>query len=270
MKGCDWVMNLANIYAFWIPNRRDFTAVNVEGMRNVMECALDNGVSKVVHLSTYGVWCGCKEMPFNEETPVAAGQLSDTSEYVKTKYAGDLLAWKLYEEKGLPLVMIYPGNVLGHGDAKPTGQFISDMVNRKMPVSAFNDTVLSFVHVKDVVEAILRAAGKEGNHGQKYIVAGEQLSVRDVMNMARDISGVPSPRIVVPGAMAKLAAALLTALASITKKPPMMGMSVDQMKAMAVSVRADGSKAQRELGITYTPIRTALEEAIPSYLAKPS
>jgi dihydroflavonol-4-reductase len=270
MKGCDWVMNLANIYAFWIPNKRAFTDINVEGTRNVMECAVENSVSKVVHLSTYGIWSNCKEMPFNEKTPTNAGQLSDSCEYVRTKYAGDLLAWKLYHENSLPLVMIHPGNVLGQGDNKPTGQFISDMVNRKMPVSAFNGTVFTFVHVRDVVEAILRAAEKEGNLGENYIVASEQMSVQDVMGMASDISGVPAPRLIVPGPLARLAAVLLTALAGITKKPPMMGMSVDQVNSMAASMRADGSKAQRELGITYTPIRTALEEAIPSYLEKPS
>jgi nucleoside-diphosphate-sugar epimerase len=118
MKGCDGVINLANIYSYWEPDKRIYTDVNVEGTRNVMEGALETGVSKVVHVSsvvTYGKPADC---PFTEESPVGPVRFS---EYARTKYAGDLIAWELYEKKGLPLVMIYPGAVLGPGDPKSTG-----------------------------------------------------------------------------------------------------------------------------------------------------
>jgi dihydroflavonol-4-reductase len=265
MRGCDWVFNLANIYALWLPDKREYDRVNIDGTRNVMECALEMGVSKVIHLSTYGIWAGCRHIPFNEESPVGLYEVSD---YVRTKLAGDRIAWDLYEKRGLPFVMICPGNVLGQGDNKPTGQFMSDMVNGKMPVIAFTDTIFTYVHVKDVVEAILKAAEKKGNLGERYIVANEERTIKEMMEMTAEISGVPAPRLVVPAPLAKLSAVLLTAVSRFTKRRPMMGLSVDQARTMASPLRADGSKARRELGIAYTPIRLALEEAIPEYMGR--
>jgi dihydroflavonol-4-reductase len=262
MRGREWVINLANIYSFWEPNRRVFKDVNVEGTRNVMECALETGVSKVVHVSTTVVYGRPEDSPFTEESSVGPVRFS---EYARTKYAGDLIAWELYEKKGLPLVMVYPGAVLGPGDPKATGQFIRDLMNRRLPAKVFQDSILTFVHVGDVAEAIARAAERENNVGEKYFVGKHQLSIGEVGEMVGQISGVPLPKISLPDSLVMVNATLLTWLANWTKKPPMWGMSVDQMRTMKQGLRFDGSKAERELGITYTPIRVALEEAIASY-----
>ena len=262
MKGCDWVLNLANIYSFWEPNKQAYTDVNVEGTRNVMEAALETGVSKVVHVSsvvTYGKPADC---PFTEESPVGPVRFS---EYAETKYRGDLIVWELYEKKGLPLVMIYPGGVLGPGDPKASGQYIQSLIHRRLPATVFHDVILTWVHVRDVAEAILRAAEKEDNIGEKYIVCKHQLSFREINEMVSEISGVPLPKLALPDWLAMVNATLLTGLANLIKKPPMRGMATDQMRTMKEGFKADGSKAERELGITYTPIRVALEEAIASY-----
>lgn len=261
MRGREWVINLANIYSFWEPNRRVFTDVNVEGTRNVMECALETGVSKVVHVSTTVVYGRPEDSPFIEESSVGPVRFS---EYARTKYGGDVIAWELHEKKGLPLVMVYPGAVLGPDDPKATGQFIRDLMNRRLPAKVFQDSILTFVHVGDVAEAIVRAAEKENNLGEKYFVGKHQLSIGEVGEMVGQISGVPLPKISLPGFLVMVNATLLTWLAN-RKKPPLYGMSVDQMRTMKQGLRFDGRKAERELGITYTPIRVALEEAIASY-----
>lgn len=105
MRGCDWVIHLANVYSLWESDKTIYQKVNVEGTRNVMECALENGVSKVVHVSTVGIYGKPEESPIREETPVAPIRVSD---YTQTKYEGDLIAWQLYREKRLPLVVVYP------------------------------------------------------------------------------------------------------------------------------------------------------------------
>jgi len=265
MKGCDWALNLANIYTFWVPDKRAYHQINVEGTRNVLDCALELKVSKVIHVSTVAIWAKSGESPFNEKTPISPVQVS---EYARSKYEADLIAREYHEKRGLPLVMIYPGNVLGEGDNKPTGQFVGDIVRGKQPVNAFTDTVLTFVHVRDVVEAIVKAAEKQDNIGQNYIVANEQLPWGELAAMSARISGTKLPRFTLPGPMALATGALLTVVADITKKPPLWGLSLDAARTLTSSLRADGSKAQRELGITYTPIRQALEEAIPSYKSK--
>ncbi len=92
-----------------------------------------------------------------------------------------------------------------------------------------------------------------------------QLSLQKFNTMISDISGVPLPKIRLPDPLVMVNAALLTWLADLVKKPPKWGMAVDAMKTIKEGFRFDGSKAERELGITYTPIRVALEEAIASY-----
>ena len=259
MTGCDWVVHLANVYSFWEPDKRIYTKVNVEGTRNVMECALEAGVSKVVHVSSAVVYGKPADSPFTEESAVGPVRFS---EYARTKYAGDQIAWELHEKQGLPLVGIYPGGVLGPGDVKASGQYVSDLLHRRLPATVFPNSILTFVYVGDVVEAITKAAEQEDNIGEKYLIGKHQASIREINETVREISGVPLPKIALPGPLVMFNAVLLTLLANLIKKPPLWGMSIDQIRAMREGFRCDGSKAERELGITYTPIRTALEATV--------
>jgi dihydroflavonol-4-reductase len=262
MKGCDWVLNLANLYSFWESDKRIFTRVNVDGTRNVLETALELGVSKVVHVTSAVVYGKPKDCPFTETS--AAGPVH-FSEYARTKYAGDLIAWELYEKQGLPLVMIYPGAVLGSGDPKATGHYIEDLVRRHLPATVFPRTVMTFVHVNDAARAILMAAEKSGNIGEKYLVGGHRASMRQLNEMVHEISGVPLPRLSLPSWLTQISAVLMTGLAGLTGKPPLWGMSTDQIATMKEGFAFDGSKAERELGLSYTPIRQAIEETIALY-----
>ncbi|MGD2148805.1 MAG: NAD-dependent epimerase/dehydratase family protein, partial [Anaerolineae bacterium] len=130
MAGCDWVVNLANIYSWWEPDRRIYTRVNVEGTRNIMECALAAGVSKVVHVSTAYVYGRPATSPFVEETPVGPCR---PSHYTRSKYEGDLVALQLHQDRGLPLVILYPGTVVGTGDPKAIGRFVRRFLAGRVP-----------------------------------------------------------------------------------------------------------------------------------------
>lgn len=261
MRGSDAVVNIAGAYSFWLPRKQTYTEVNIEGARNVMECALEAGISKIVHVSTVAVYGRPADRPFRESS--APGPVR-FSEYARTKYEGDLIAWELHESRGLPVVMVYPGAVLGPGDPKTTGEYIRNIINGRMPATVFNDSFFPFVHVQDVAEVIARAAEKEGNIGEKYMVVAENLTFGQINHMVGEISGVPLPRLAMPGWLAMVTASLLTFAADIGNKPPMWGMAVDQMRTMKEGAQVDGSKAERELGIAYTPIRAALEDEISS------
>ncbi len=262
MRDCEWVFHLAGLYSFWEPNKRVFKDVNVTGTRNVMECALEMGVSKVVHVSTAGIYGKPADCPFNEESEVGPVRFCD---YFQTKYGGDQIVWDLYKKKGLPVVVVYPTAVLGPGDPKPTGQYITNLIHHRLPARVFEHSVMTFVHVKDVAEVIVRAAEKESNIGEKYLVGKHLMSFGEINEMVREISGASLPRLRFPGPLVMLNAALLTGLANVIKKPPPWGMSRSQMRVMREGFCADGSKVERELCISYTPIRLALEEAIASY-----
>lgn len=261
MRGCDWVIDIAGLYAFWVPDRKVFTDVNVTGARNVAECALQLGVSKVVHVSTAGVYGRPEQVPFTEDSPVGPERFCV---YFRTKYQGDLIAWELYEKKGLPLVMVYPGAVLGAGDPKASGRYIDRLIHRRLPATVFPDDGFTFVHVRDVAEIIVRAAEKEDNIGERYLAGDHRMTWGEVNRMISEISGVPLPGLTMPAPLAMFNAALLTLIADLIRRPPLWGMAIDQMRVMRSGFLFDGSKAKRELGITYTPIRKALEEAIGS------
>jgi dihydroflavonol-4-reductase len=256
VHGCEWVVNLANVYTFWEPDRSIYRRVNVEGTRNVMEAALEAGVSKVAHVSTLVVWGNTPDSPFDEESPVGTERFT---EYARSKHEGDEVVWELYRKKGLPVVVLYPGAVLGPNDPKATGQYVRDLIERRVPGKVFEDSAFTFVHVGDVAEAIARALEKEGNVGEKYLIGKYTLTMGEVTRMVSEISGVPLPKRRLPGSVVMAGAALMTKAADLIGKPPLFGMSTDMMRNIREGAVFDGSKSERELGLTYTPISEAIE-----------
>ncbi|MFC1584026.1 NAD-dependent epimerase/dehydratase family protein, partial [Fibrobacterota bacterium] len=126
MKKCDWVVHLANIYSFWEPEKKLYRDVNVNGTKNLMEGALEAGVKKVIHISTVAVYGTPIDEVFNEKSKPGNKRYS---EYARTKYEGDLIAFNLCKKKGLPLIVLYPGVVLGRDDVKVSGQYIKSIIN---------------------------------------------------------------------------------------------------------------------------------------------
>jgi len=262
MKDCDSVINIAGHYTFWEPDNNIYSEVNIIGTKNVMECALELGVKKIVHISTAGIFGKPRDDPFAEESPVGPIQYS---EYFRTKYEAEKIVWHLYREKRLPVVVIYPVCVLGAGDTKASGRYIHDLINRKLPATIFNKHIFTFVYVKDVAHAIVNALEKENNIGQKYLVGNFRYTWGEINKTISEISGVPLPIFKLPDALTMMNAFFLTGLANLIKKPPLWGMALDQMKVMKAGFSVDGGKAEKELGIKYTPIRVALQEAIASF-----
>jgi dihydroflavonol-4-reductase len=158
--------------------------------------------------------------------------------------------------------VVYPGAVLGAGDPKASGAYISGLVNKTMPATVFKNSILTWVYVKDVAEGIIRAAEKQNNTGERYIIAKHQVSLKDINKIVSEVAGVSLPLVNMPDFLVLPGSFLLTGVSNLIKKPPVWGMSVDQMRTMKSGFRVDGSKAEKELGITYTPIRTAIEEHI--------
>lgn len=240
MSCCDAVINLAANVFFWQPDRQIYTNVNVEGTRNVMESALEMGIHKVVHVSSAAIYGEPSDCPFTEESPVGPYR---RSEYTRTKYTGDLISWQLYEDRGLPLVVIYPGCVVGPGDPNPSSQQIKDFIQRQLAAPEADNSVVTYVHATDVIEVIVAALDKENNIGEKYLVGKYQLTFHEFDALISEISGEPFSGANLPDCLVLATAALLG----------------------GTKMSFDGSKAERELGLIYTSLRTTFEEAITSY-----
>ena len=261
MQGCDWLVHLASNFTLWTPERRVYQEVNIKGIRNVMESALEAGISKVVHVSTAATFGGT-QWPIREDSQPGE---ECPSEYAQTKREGDNIAWELYREKGLPLVVIYPTAVVGPNDPKAAGRYIKNLARGRMPAQILVHQTFPFVYVGDVCDAILCALQKDNNIGEKYLINGVNMTWGELNRLVCEIAGVSLPLIRLPTPMVLLTAHLLTGLSKLTKRPPWLDLSVDQVDMMKQGFMVDGSKAEKELGIRYTPIGSALKEAITSF-----
>ncbi len=261
MQGCDSVIHLAGLYSWWEKDKDIFRDIHVTGTRNVLEAALDTAVVKVVHVSTPLIYGQPAASPFTEESPVGPVRFS---EYARTKYQAEQIAWQLYEQRGLPLVVVYPGAVLGPGDITPSGQFINDFIHGRIPVAGFAKSTMTWVHVRDVAEAIVRALEKENNIGEKYLLGKYSLTLQEYMALLSEISGVPLPRWI-PDSMVMAVVLLSHWVAELTGKPPAQASQLDSIQTLRAGFVFDGSKAERELGIVYTPVHVMLEEEIASW-----
>jgi dihydroflavonol-4-reductase len=258
MQDCDWLVHLAASYTFWQVDRRVYHTANVQGMRNTMEAALETQIKKVVMVSTLATY-GDAQWPITEGSQLGVGC---ASEYAQTKRAGDEVAWQLYRDQNLPLVVIYPSVVLGPHDRKSSGRYIQNLVHGRMPAQILTNIPFSFVYVKDVCSAIWQALEKENNIGEKYIVNGANMTWGELNQLICEVGNASTPRLRLPTPVVLLNARMLTALSSVTKKAPWLDLSTDMVNIMNQGCIADGSKAERELGMHYTPIRQALADAV--------
>jgi len=259
MDGCQAVIHLANVYSFWEPNPDVYRLVNVEGTRTVMRAALQAGVEKVIHVSTAVIYGKPQQCPYMEETPLGGRRFSA---YAESKYAGDRLVWEMHARQGLPVVGIYPAAVIGAGDLKPSGMFVVNVIKRQLPAVGLKNSRITFVPVKDTAEAIALALYQPGNIGERYLIGKHTISLDEYLKTISEISGVRLPLISLPDRMVVGLARLLTWLADRTGIAPLWGMSNDQTRTFLEGFECDGRKAERELGLVYTPLRQAFEEAV--------
>ena len=206
MAGCDYVIHLANVYSFWERDPRVYRTVNVEGTRNVMECALDQGILKVVHVSSVVSYGKPAVEPFTEESEPGP----PLSAYAQSKRQGDEVVWRLYRERGLPVTVVYPAAVLGPGDDKSSGQYLRDLVERRLPARVLESSVNTWVDVRDVADGLFRAMAADGGIGARYIIGDSRLNFREINELVEELARVRPPLMSMPNCLAMIAARLLT------------------------------------------------------------
>jgi dihydroflavonol-4-reductase len=261
ITGCDWVFHVAALYSYWGHNWDDFFKSNVEGTRIVMETAQAAAVSRVVHTSSIATLGIPRDgSPGTEDTPVALEDM--VGNYKRSKFMAEQVAMD-FANQGLPVVIVNPAAPVGVADHKPTstGKMILDFLQGKMP--AYVDTVLTIVDVEDVAEGHLLAA-QRGRVGERYILGGEILSLKQILDLLADVSGRPPVRFRIPFWVAFAWAYLDIGLARIF--PGYTPQATPEK--VRISMRGEGfdsSKAVRELGFTRNPAREALRKAVAWY-----
>ncbi len=261
MSGCEALVHLAAATSFWEHDREIYSRVNTEGTRNVMECALESNISRVVHMSTLHIYGRPARRPFDEQSMVGPVRFS---EYARTKYEAERIAWGLHIRKGLPLVVCCPAIVLGARSSGGGTSFVERLLDAVRVHRALLNSVHTFVHVRDVVDAVGQILSRPFPAGQRYFIAGECISIRRLATMLEASSGAKLSRGAMSGSAVRIVGTAFAAMAGILGKPPFRGLSPDYLATLREGISADGGKAARELGITYTPIAQAISDELRS------
>jgi dihydroflavonol-4-reductase len=257
LSGCDTLFHAAADYRLWTKTPSVMYEINVAGTRNVLQAALDAGVSRAVYTSSVGTLGNPGDgRPGDESTPVAF--LDMVGHYKKSKFLAEREA-ETFLSKGLPLVIVNPSTPVGRYDIKPTptGKVIVDFLNRKMP--AYLDTGLNIIDVEDCAKAHVTAARK-GRPGEKYILGNENLTLREIFGILEEISGIPAPRIRLPYTPILVMGYLNEAVSRVTGKEPLIPLAGVQMAKKFMFF--DSTKARTELGLPTRPARLALQKAV--------
>jgi dihydroflavonol-4-reductase len=250
------VVNLAGYRDFWSRSRDLYYALNTRGAENVFRAALAAGVEKVVQVSTPLAFGVPEAIPFNEESEAGP----HPSDYARSKHLGDEIGWRLHRERGLPLTVVHLAAVIGAGDPRPTME-VRRAVEGWLPALVGADTTYTYVHVNDAAEAIVRALLSPASVGRRYLIGKERASTREYFDLIGELADVRVPKLNLPESLLIPVARVLEMLGALTgRRPPI---PVDILKTTAAgSLIFDGTRAERELGLQYTPLRVALGEAI--------
>lgn len=256
-QGADTVFHLASIISLLPGQTELLEQVNVRGARNVAESCLRMGVRRLVHTSSIHALV---EPPHGTgiDESVGCDPARMSMEYAKTKARGTLEVLDVVRQ-GLDAVVVFPSGIIGPYDFKPSeaGQMILNFMKGRLPATI--DGGYNFVDVRDVAKGLLLAAEK-GRRGEGYILAGEWISVTDVLREVSLVVGRPVPRLSVSPRLALSAARFLTWLSMKTGKKPLF--SVDMVEALLSNSQVATDKARRELGYSARPIRESIRDTV--------
>lgn len=256
-EDCDAVFHVAADYRLWAPQPEQLYRTNVDGTRALLEAVRRAGVPRMVYTSsvaTLGI--PADGQPGDEATAVSLADM--LGHYKRSKFLAEQ-AVREYAEQGLPVVIVNPSTPLGPRDIKPTptGRIVRDAIAGRMP--AYVDTGLNLVHVDDVADGHWLAF-RHGKPGERYILGGANLSLRDMLFEIADIVGRQPPRWQLPHAVVMPVAYVAEAWARVSGRPPIA--TVEEIRMSRKRMFFTSAKAERELGYAAGPLRLALEDAV--------
>jgi dihydroflavonol-4-reductase len=258
IRGCDAVMHVAADYRLWVRDPKAMYAANVEGTRGLLRLAREEGVRRCVYTSSVATM-GFKAdgTVVDEATPVSIDDM--IGHYKRSKFLAEQAAMEAAHQ-GQEVMILNPTTPIGSRDVKPTptGRIIVDFLNRKFP--AYMDTGLNLVDVREVACAHGEALEK-GRLGERYILGGENLTLKQILDKMAAITGLPSPKMKVPHGVAMAFAYFDEAVTGkLRRREPRA--TVEEVRMGKKKMFAASAKAERELGFKVLPVDDALRSAI--------
>ncbi len=265
MAGCDLVFHVAGVNVLCPTDRPALFRGNVEGVRLLVRAASRAGVARVVHTSSAATLGEETGTVGREDSPHRGWYLSD---YERSKTEGERVALAAATEHDVDVVCVNPSSVQGPGRAGGTGKILLALVDGRLKV--FIDTNVSLVDIDDTVEGHLLAAEK-GVRGERYLLSGVTLTSNEALDLLEEVAGMTERPRIVSGLTISAAGALLqTGFGIVHKRPPLCR---EMARTLRHGHRYDGSRAERELGLRYTPagdtLRRTVEWAAETGLIRP-
>jgi dihydroflavonol-4-reductase len=257
LRGCEVLFHVAADYRIGVTDPERLYRTNVQGTRNVLDAARRAGVARIVHTSSVAtVGLPPDGSPGTEGTPVALADM--IGHYKRSKFLAEELV-REFVRAGAPVVIVNPSTPIGPGDVKPTptGQIVLDAAAGRTP--AYVDTGLNVVHVDDVAAGHLLAFDR-GRVGERYILGGENMSLREILAQISRLAGRKPPRIRLPHAALLPLAHASEAFARLTGRGTRVTVEAVRMARKPMYFSSD--KAVRELGYRWRAPAAAFEDAI--------
>jgi dihydroflavonol-4-reductase len=256
-RGCEGLFHVAADYRLGARNPEQLYRANVEGTRNVLTAAHRSGVQRIVYtgsVATIGI--PADGTPGDEQTPNSLENM--IGHYKRSKYLAEEVVREAVRE-GLPVVIVSPSTPVGPGDLKPTptGQLVLDAAAGRMP--AYVDTGLNIVHVDDVAAGHLLAY-QRGKAGERYILGGEDMTLRNILGQISTLVGRKPPRVRLPYGMVLPIAYVAEGFARISGRSGRI--TLEGVRMSRKRMFFSSAKAMRELGYTARPPVQAFEDAI--------
>jgi dihydroflavonol-4-reductase len=263
LRGCDALVHVAADYRLWVRDPKEMYAANVDGTRELLRIAREEGVGKGVYTSSVATM-GFKTdgSIVDEGTPVSLADM--IGPYKRSKFMAEQEAIAA-ARAGQHVMILNPTTPIGAGDAKPTptGRIVVDFLNRKFP--AYVDTGLNLVDVAEVARMHVVALDS-GMPGERYILGGENLTLKQILDRMSAITGLPSPTMKVPHAVAMIFAFFdETITGKIRGKEPRA--TVEAVRMGRKYMFASSAKAERDLGFRVLPVYNAMRTAIEWFVA---
>jgi dihydroflavonol-4-reductase len=258
MQGCEAVFHVAADYRLWVRRPEEMYLANVEGTRAMLQAAQKAGVRRVVYTSSVATmgFTG-NGTPCDEDSPVGVGDM--VGHYKRSKFMAEQVVLEA-GRAGADVVMVNPTTPVGERDIKPTptGRIIVDFLKKKFP--AYVDTGLNLVDVREVALGHV-AAFERARPGERYILGGENLTLKQVFDKLQAITGIPGPKVKIPHAVAMLYATWdQTFTGLLLGREPRA--TVEAVKMGKKKMWASSSKAERDLGWKSGEVDAALARAV--------
>jgi dihydroflavonol-4-reductase len=258
LSGCNAVMHVAADYRLWIRDPDTMYRANVDGTRDLLRLARESGIPRVVYTSSVATMHFRTDgIVVNEDTPVSLADM--VGHYKRSKFLAEQAAIAAAQD-GQQVIILNPTTPIGPNDAKPTptGRIFVDFLNRKFP--AYVDTGLNLVDVAEVARAHV-AALTVGKPGRRYILGGENLTLKQILDKMSAITGIPSPTTKIPFAIAATYAFFEELITGrIRGKEPRA--TLEEVRMGRKKMFASSARAQQELGFRIAPVYPAMRSAI--------